>query len=132
MISRGGPVIAHVSRSGELPHGQRTQLGMHLNDEWHADFLTVQDSLDSLDETVAGDVALLQYRRWPGFENMIAGFNRSPSLAAIVLVDQAHSDPTGAVETISRLKHCDVNPALWRQLVSVYSTMTALRASTTD
>ena len=54
------------------------------------------------------------------------GLNRSPSLAAIVLADQTHSVPTAALETISRLKQIDVNPALWWQIVSVYSQMTAL------
>ena len=73
--------------------------------EWDADFLTVQDSLDNLDERIAGDLTLLQYRRWPDFGNMIARcglrfrrpdtFNRNGEKEGIVhqRVQQAFSDP---------------------------------------
>lgn len=108
---------------------------MNMEDEWDADFLTVQDSLDSLDESIPGDLAILQYRRWPDFENMIAHqgirfrradtFNRKGEKEGIVhqRIHQAFSDPED-VRMLLTLKlarflyiSCftiqDETPALW-------------------
>lgn len=48
-----------------------------------------------------------------------AGLNRSPSIAAASLALISGNTPTQCLELLAAVKHLDVNPALWNQVVSV-------------
>lgn len=50
-----------------------------------------------------------------------AGLNRSPSVAAAVISRLSGDSPTRCLELVARVKHIDVNPALWNQIVGVLS-----------
>ena len=52
-----------------------------------------------------------------------AGLNRSPCIGAATLAYNTCSCPTRSLELISQLKHIDVNPSLWNQIVAVVSTL---------
>lgn len=52
-----------------------------------------------------------------------AGLNRSPCIAAAALAYNSCSDPVRTLELIAQLKHIDVNPSLWNQIVVVLSAL---------
>lgn len=48
-----------------------------------------------------------------------AGLNRSPAIAAAVVSKINQCEPADALKLVGKTKHIDVNPALWRQIVSL-------------
>ncbi len=52
-----------------------------------------------------------------------AGLSRSPCVAVAVISHVSAMSPNVALQTVSRTKATDVNPALWHQIVSVLRQM---------
>lgn len=52
-----------------------------------------------------------------------AGLSRSPSIAAAVLSRISDQSPVACLERIATVKHIDVNPALWNQMVTICELM---------
>ncbi len=48
-----------------------------------------------------------------------AGLSRSPSIAAATMSYISGDSPTATLELVSAVKHIDVNPAFWNQVVDV-------------
>ena len=50
-----------------------------------------------------------------------AGLNRSVCIGAAALAYNIHSNPARLLEMLAEIKHIDVNPALWNQVVGILS-----------
>ena len=55
-----------------------------------------------------------------------AGLNRSPSIAAASLALITGKTPIQCIELLATVKHLDVNPALWNQIIGILSEIEAI------
>ena len=68
-------------------------------DEWDADFITVQEHLDALNEVLEADLELRQYRQWDDFAMMVAGSGSASFAEVLAAIDaefHAVPEPTAA------------------------------------
>ena len=56
-----------------------------------------------------------------------AGLSRSPTIAAVVLSNISGQSPVACLERIAAVRHVDVNPALWNQVVGICESMKKLK-----